>query len=130
MWALIGVGALAVSAVVFWSAVQHWLAGLIVQARDRFGVQAEVLQSALVIFDRVVVGSQRLVQAVLRLNVRPGAVVQPVTLEDRRVMQPTELPSSIRQRVEAGQSAAYTLSVGAMQVQPNVTYKLAVRRVE
>ena len=130
MWALIGMGALAVGAVVFWSAVQHWLADQIVRAQDRFGAQAEVLQNALVTFDRVIVAGQRMAQAVLHLDFKSMDAAQRVTLEDKRMMSLSELPARIRQRVEAGQTETYTLSVGAMQVQPNVTYKLAVRRVE
>jgi hypothetical protein len=130
MWVLIGMGAAVIGGVLFWAALQDWLADQIVQARDRFGVSAEFLQSALVTFDRVIVGGQRLIQATLHLSFRAKDTETPITVEEVRTVTPSELPVDVRQRVEAGQPQSYSLSVGAMQVQPNVTYKLAVRRLD
>ena len=130
MWVLLGVGAAVIGTVLAWAALQHWLADLIVQARDRYGVSADLLQSALVLFDRVVVGGQRLIQATLRARFQGKTPEAPITVEEVRTVSSSDLPADVRERVEAGQPLAYTLSVGAMQVQPNVTYKLAVRRAE
>jgi len=131
LWLAIGVGALAVAAMVFWAEIQNWLADLIFRTRTRLGPAADTVLSALVILDRVIVGGQRVVSATIHsLFSSPG---NPVEVEEQRMIKLEDLPADVRERLEAKQPLRYELSVSAMQVQPikpEITYKLPVRRVE
>jgi len=128
----LGIGVLAIGALTFWAALQNWLSSLIISAHEQLGVPLDALQNGLVIVDRVVVNGQRIVVATARVFFRP-AVGESVVAEEKRAIPVESLPVDVRTRLESGEPLTYELSVGSMQpvqVKPNVTYKLDVRRLD
>jgi|GEM_PF-993800 len=125
--ALIGIGALVLGAITFWSAVQNWLADLIQRTEAQFGDVAHTLQSVLVVIDRAVVNGKRVILATGRAVFQSESET-PVTVEEVRSVAAADLPAEIAERLESGQPISYELSLGTVKHAP--TYKLAVRRAD
>jgi hypothetical protein len=133
---VIGIGVLVIGALTFWTAVQNWLADVITNAQEDYGLPAEGLYSALVVIDRVMVNGQRVVIATGRAVFQLSGT-EYITREEKRVLQLEELPDDVRAKLEGGQTVSYELSIQHLRANPtdetstsNVTYKLAVRRSE
>jgi hypothetical protein len=127
---LIGAGAALIGLLVFWSAIQNWLSDLVHRASAQLGELTHALQSALVVFDRVIVGGQRLVAATLKVFYRDRVTQDSVTVDEVRQYTPDQLPAEIRARLDSGQPLQYELSVNGMQVKRDPTYRLVVRGAE
>lgn len=127
---LIGAGAALIGLLVFWSAIQNWLADVVHRASAQLGELTHALQSALVAFDRVIVGGQRLVAATLKVMFRDQTTQESVTVDEVRQYTLDQLPAEIRNKLEAGKSLQYELSVNGMQVKREPTYRLVVRGAE
>ena len=137
-WGLIALGAvsaglLVVGSMLFWSAIQNWIADFIHRMQERLGIATHTAESALVVMDRVVVTGQRVFlltgKAVFE---KTGLETGPerVAVEEVRKIAADELPADIRARLDKGESLTYELSVSGMQVKRDPTYRLAVRRAE
>ena len=139
-WGLIAIGALSagllvVGGMLFWSAIQNWIADFIHRMQERLGVATHTAESALVVMDRVMVTGQRMFlltgKAVFeRTNVETETGPEKVQVEEVRKIAAEDLPTDIRARLEKGESLTYELSVSGMQVKRDPTYRLAVRRAE
>ncbi|MCE7948710.1 MAG: hypothetical protein DYG88_14905 [Chloroflexi bacterium CFX4] len=134
MLPLLTVGLALVGTLLFWSAVQNWLADLLHRAQARLGVLADALQSALVYLDRVVVNGRRAFVLTARAVFRNEQVDTPHLVEEMREIAPADLPTELRTRLERGETLEYELSLGSMKLvekpKPNVTYRVVVRRAE
>lgn len=126
---LLGIAVLVIGTLTFWAAIQNWMAGMIQRAQTRLGTATHTLQSALVVVDRVVVNGQRVILATGRA-VFQNEDDESVTQEEVRSVAREDLPSDIRERLEAGEPISYELSIGAMKVQHAPTHKLVVRRTD
>lgn len=129
---LIGVGLLFVGAMLFWAAIQNWLADLLERAAERLGRLAYMAQSALVVLDRMMVNGQRVYVATLRTVFRNRTSQEQEQVEEVRQVKRDDLPADIRDKLDRGELLQYELSVGAMKVQEKhePTYRLVVRRAE
>ncbi len=134
MLPLLTVGLALVGTLLFWSAVQNWLADLLHRAQARLGVLADALQSALVYLDRVVVNGRRAFILTARALFRNEQMDTPQLVEEMREIAPADLPAELRARLERGETLEYELALGSMQLvekpKPNVTYRVVVRRAE
>lgn len=135
LFPLLGAGVAVGAILLFWSAMQNWLADFVHRLSAQFSEVAHVLQSALVILDRVVVTGQRLITTTLRTVFRPATATtseEYVTVEEVRQYKREELPADILKKLDAGETLQYQLSVGSMKVTtPDApTYRLVVRRSE
>ena len=137
-WGLFALGALSagllvIGGMLFWSALQNWMAEFIHRMQERLGIATHSLESALVVMDKVVVTGQRLFlvtgKAVFdRVGIETPA--EKVAVEEVRQIKAEDLPADLRARLEKGESLTYELSVSGMQVKRDPTYRLAVRRAE
>jgi hypothetical protein len=134
MLPLLTVGLALVGTLLFWSAVQNWLADLLHRAQARLGVLADALQSALVYLDRVVVNGRRAFVLTARAVFRNEQADTPQLVEEMREIAPADLPAELRTRLERGETLQYELSLGSMKLvekpKPNVTYRVVVRRAK
>jgi hypothetical protein len=129
---LLGVGILIVGAMLFWAAVQNWMADLIQRASVQLGSATHTLQSALVVLDRVMVTGQRLFVITARAVFRQNSTQESVHVEEVKRVAREKLPQEILTRLEAGETLQYELSVGSMtpRNEPRndpTTHRLAVR---
>jgi hypothetical protein len=128
---LIGIGLVVVGGMLFWAAVQNWMADLINRASEQLGSSTHALQTALVILDRVMVNGQRIFVATGRALYRLRGQNEMVAMEEVRQVRREDLPVEIREKLERGQAQMqYELSIGSMKVQNEPTYRLVVRRAE
>lgn len=129
---LFGLGLLFVGAMLFWAAIQNWLADLLERAAERLGRLAYAAQTALVILDRTMVNGQRVYAATLRAVFRNRSSQAQEQVEEVRQVRSEDLPADIREKLDRGELLQYELSVGAMKVQEKhvPTYRLVVRRAE
>lgn len=130
---LVGVGLLFVGALLFWAAIQNWLADLLERAAERLGKLAYAAQTALVILDRAMVNGQRVYVATMRAIFRNRTSDAQEQVEEVRQVKRDDLPADIREKLDRGELLQYELSVGAMKVQEKQhvpTYRLVVRRAE
>lgn len=127
---LLGAGIALISLAAFWASIQNWLAERVYAWRSELGATTHVLQSALVVLDRAVVSTQRLVQATMRVRFRDPAVQREITQEASKVIPYEQLPNDIRLKLAQQAPVQYELSVSALQVNHEPTYRLAVRRAE
>lgn len=134
MLPLLTLGLAIAGTLLFWSAVQNWLADLLQRARTRFGVLAETLQSALVLLDRAIVNGRRAFVLTARAIFGAQRAEQPLTVEEMREVAPADLPQDVRARLERGESLEYELSLDNMKLvekpKANVTYRVVVRRAD
>ena len=137
-WGVLALGALSagllvVGGMLFWAAIQNWMADFIHRMQERLGVATHSLQSALVVMDRVIVTGQRVFLLTGKAMFdRTGidTTQERVAVEEVRRIAADELPADIRARLEKGETLTYELSVNGMQVKREPTYRLAVRRAE
>lgn len=129
---LVGVGLLFVGALLFWAAIQNWLADLLERAAERLGRLAYAAQTALVVLDRAMVNGQRVYLATMRALFRSRTSDAQEQVEEVRQVRHEDLPADIRDKLDRGELLQYELSVGAMKVQEKhvPTYRLVVRRAE
>jgi hypothetical protein len=129
---IIGVGLLFVGAMLFWVAIQNWLADLLERAAERLGKLAYAAQTALVMLDRAMVNGQRVYVATLRAIFRNRTSQEHEQIDEVRQVRREDLPADIRDKLDRGELLQYELSVGAMKVQEKhePTYRLVVRRAE
>jgi len=127
---LLGAGIALIGLAAFWATIQNWLAERVYAWRSELGASTHVLQSALVVLDRAVVNAQRLVQATMRVRFRDQAAQHDVTQEATKVIPYEQLPDDIRLKLANNAPVQYELSVSALQVNHEPTYRLAVRRAE
>lgn len=128
---ILGAGLLVVGALLFWAAIQNWMADLIHRMSEKLGALTHTVQSALVILDRVMVNGQRFFVATARAFFRREETQESVEIEEVKTVRREDLPVDVREKLERGESLQYELSVGSMKVQPkHVTYRLVVRRAE
>lgn len=134
MLPLLTLGLAVVGTLLFWSAVQNWLADVLQRARTRLGAMAETLQSALVLLDRMIVNGRRAFVLMARAIFGVQGVDQPLTVEEMREVAPADLPQEVRARLERGESLEYELSLESMKLvekpKANVTYRVVVRRAD
>lgn len=134
MLPLLTLGLAIAGTLLFWSAVQNWLADLLQRARTRFGVLAETLQSALVLLDRAIVNGRRAFVLTARAIFGDQRAEQPLIVEEMREVAPADLPQDVRARLERGESLEYELSLDNMKLvekpKANVTYRVVVRRAD
>jgi hypothetical protein len=107
--AVAGVGLTLAVILAFWAMLQNWMAGVIQRAQARLGRLTHTLQSALVILDRIVVNSQRLVLATGRVIFREITTDQVVTTEEVRRIDPQALPAEVLAKLDSGQSVSYQI---------------------
>src|SRR5260221_8508274 len=137
-WGVLALGALSagllvVGGMLFWAAIQNWMADFIHRMQERLGVATHSLQSALVVMDRVIVTGQRVFLLTGKAMFdRTGidTTQERVAVEEVRRIAADDLPADIRARLEKGETLTYELSVNGMQVKREPTYRLAVRRAE
>jgi hypothetical protein len=128
---LIGIGLVVVGGMLFWAAVQNWIADLINRTSEQLGSSTHSLQTALVVLDRVIVNGQRIFVATGRALYRLRGTNETVAVEEVRQVRREDLPAEIREKLERGQAQMqYELSIGSMKVQNEPTYRLVVRRAE
>jgi hypothetical protein len=142
---VLGVGLLVVGAMLFWAAIQNWVAGLIHRLNERLGRAAYIAQSALVVLDRVMVNGQRLyvatARAVFGRREAAQSETQTETLqaahveEEVKTVRREDLPAEVRAKLDRGETLEYELNVGSMAIKDvtardTTTYRLAVRRAE
>ncbi|MCC7206644.1 MAG: hypothetical protein IT323_05025 [Anaerolineae bacterium] len=129
---LVGVGLLFVGALLFWAAIQNWLADILERAAERLGRLAYAAQTALVVLDRAMVNGQRVYLATMRALFRSRTSDAQEQVEEVRQVRRDDLPADIRDKLDRGELLQYELSVGAMKVQEKhvPTYRLVVRRAE
>jgi hypothetical protein len=134
MLPLLTLGLALAGTLLFWSAVQNWLADLLQRVRTRFGALAETLQSALVLLDRAMVNGRRAFVLTARAIFGDQRAEQPLTVEEMREVAPADLPQDVRARLERGESLEYELSLDNMKLvekpKANVTYRVVVRRAD
>ncbi|MDW8300227.1 MAG: hypothetical protein RML95_12915 [Anaerolineae bacterium] len=134
MLPLLTLGLAVVGTLLFWSAVQNWLADVLQRARTRLGALAETLQSALVLLDRMIVNGRRAFVLMARAIFGVQGADQPLTVEEMREVAPADLPQEVRARLERGESLEYELSLESMKLvekpKANVTYRVVVRRAD
>jgi hypothetical protein len=132
MLPLLAVSIALAGTLIFWSAVQNWLSEVLHRARTRFGALAETLQSALVLLDRAIVNGRRAVILTARAIFGGAPAETPLQVEDMREVAFEDLPADLRARLERGERLEYELSLSTMKLvertQPNVTYRVVVRR--
>jgi len=136
---IIGAGLLVVGAMLFWAAVQNWLADLIDRLKASLGPVATTLQNALVILDRGIVSGQRVFFATARVFYRETAESEVMTREEMKTIRREDLPVEVREKLESGETLQYEMSVGSVTNKTNkasstnndpTTYRLVVRRPE
>jgi hypothetical protein len=129
---ILGIGTLVVGALLFWAAVQNWIADLLHRASAHLGALVHAAQSALVILDRVIVNGQRVFLLTGRVVFRDMQTRERVAVEERRQVCREDLPADVLARLEQGQTLQYELSIGSMKIQQKhePTYRLVVRRAE
>ncbi|PJF36116.1 MAG: hypothetical protein CUN49_07130 [Candidatus Thermofonsia Clade 1 bacterium] len=134
MLPLLTLGLAVVGTLIFWSAVQNWLADLLQRAKARFGALAETLLSALVFIDRLVVNGRRIIALTARAIFSGPEAEAPLSVEEMREIAPESLPAEIRARLERGETLEYELALSNMRLvekpKPNVTYRVVVRRAD
>ncbi len=112
--ALAAAGIALAAALAFWAMLQHWMAEVIHRAETRLGSLTHSLQSALVMLDRVMVNSQRLILATGRVLFKESVSGEVVTSEEVRQIDPQALPADVRARLDAGQPVSYEISDGKL----------------
>ncbi|HVO42856.1 MAG TPA: hypothetical protein VMT34_09540 [Aggregatilineales bacterium] len=122
-------GLVIIGTLAFWALMQNWLADIIHQARQQLGLLADPVETALVLLDRAIVNSQRVVVATGRAIFRVHD--EPVTVQEVREMDPQTLPVDVLRRLEGlpeGQILTYQLSVG--KEPSRVTHRVEVKRAD
>ncbi len=109
---LVGAGLVVGITLAFWAAMQNWMADVIDRARQQLGRYTDTVQSALVVLDRIVVNTQRLIQATARVVFQETETHHIVVKEEVRQMDRQALPPDILARIEAGESVSYELRGG------------------
>lgn len=127
---LLGAGIAVVGVIAFWAAIQNWLADIVHRASTQLGPIAHVIQSGLVVLDRVVVNGQRLFTATMKTLFENAETHEQVSVEEVKRVNRESLPADVFAKLEAGETLRYELSVGSMKVQNAPTYRLVVRRSE
>ncbi len=136
---IIGAGLLIVGAMLFWAAVQNWLADFIDRLKALIGPVAMFLQTALVILDRVIVNGQRVMIATVRVFYRESAESEVMTREEVKTLRREDLPVEVREKLERGETLQYEMAVGNGSANGKAnekakddptTYRLVVRRTE
>jgi len=113
-------GLVIIGTLAFWALMQNWLADIIHQARQQLGLLADPVETALVLLDRAIVNSQRVVVATGRAIFRVHD--EPVTVQEVR---------DVLRRLEGlpeGQILTYQLSVG--KEPSRVTHRVEVKRAD
>jgi hypothetical protein len=103
-------GVVVAVAFVFWADIQNWMAGVIERAQRLLGPVASVMQSALVVLDRVMVNGQRVVIATGKLAFQEEGTNKVTVHEEVRQIDPQALPADVKERLEKGQSMTYKIS--------------------
>lgn len=106
---LAGLGIAALAAFLFWEAVQHWIADLIQRTAERFKNLAYALQTALVIFDKIMVNGQRVIAALARLIYFDPQTNTTVQVEEMRPVKREDLPVEVRAKLERGEAVEYQI---------------------
>jgi hypothetical protein len=127
---LLGAGVAIVGVLAFWAAIQNWLADLVHRASTQLGPVAHVIQSGLVMLDRVIVNGQRLFTINLKTMFENTTTQEQVSVEEVKQVNRESLPADILAKLESGEVLRYELSVGSMKVKNAPTYRLVVRRSE
>src|SRR5215510_12355424 len=108
-WGLFALGALSagllvIGGMLFWSALQNWMAEFIHRMQERLGIATHSLESALVVMDKVVVTGKAIFD---RVGIETPA--EKVAVEEVRQIKAEDLPADIRARLEKGESLTYEL---------------------
>lgn len=127
---LLGIGLTLVTTVVFWAAIQNWLADLVHRSSATLGTLTHPIQSALVVLDQAVVGGQRIISATLRAIFRNLETREDVSIEEVRSLTREQLPAEVLAKLETGQSLQYELSINALRAKHAPTYRLVVRSAD
>lgn len=129
---ILGAGLLVVGVLLFWAAIQNWIADLIDRLSERLGRLAYTAQSALVLLDRVIVSGQRFFVATARALFRNNQTGEVETHEEVKQVRQQDLPADVLAKLEKGETLQYEMSIGSMKVQEksDTTYRLVVRRAE
>jgi hypothetical protein len=100
-------GVVAVVALAFWAEIQNWMANVINRAQSVLGPMTHVLQSALVVLDKIMVNGQRMISVTGRTEFIDKVTNTKVTHEEVRKMDPQALPSDIRAKLDRGDTLTY-----------------------
>lgn len=108
----LAVGVLVVGiALVFWAMIQNWMADVIHRAQSELGPTTHVLQSALVVLDRVMVTGQRVVMATGHTVFKETTTDKVVVHEEVRQIDVQALPRDVLEKLDSG-SMTYEVSNG------------------
>jgi hypothetical protein len=127
---LLGAGIAVVGILAFWAAIQNWLADLVHRASTQLGPITHVIQSGLVMLDRMIVNGQRLFTVTMKAIFENAETHENVSIEEVKRVNRESLPADVLQKLESGEALRYELSVGSMKVKNAPTYRLVVRRSE
>ncbi|MEP7285852.1 MAG: hypothetical protein ABI947_08800 [Chloroflexota bacterium] len=103
-------GLVTVVALAFWAELQNWMAGVIDRARLTLGPIATILQSALVVLDRLMVNGQRVIVATGRTTFAEEGTHKIIVREELRELNTEALPTDILAKLDKGQSLTYGIS--------------------
>jgi hypothetical protein len=95
-------GIIVAVALAFWAEIQNWIAGVINRAQTVLGPVTHVLQSALVVLDKIMVNGQRMISVTGRTEFIDTVTKTRVTREEVRQMDPEALPRDIRAKLDQG----------------------------
>jgi hypothetical protein len=112
---VVAAGLVVVVALAFWAELQNWMAGVIDRTQNLLGPLASILQSALVVLDRIMVNGQRVVIATGKLAFQEEGTDKVTVHEEVRQIDPQALPADVRERLEKGQSMTYKISGSTSQ---------------
>ena len=116
MWgpllAVVGAGLVAVVALAYWADLQHWMAGVLARAKETLGPVGYVLQSALVVVDKIMVNGQRIIAATGIATFNEPNTTRIVVHEEVRQLDPQALPADVLAKLDKGQSMSYDITAG------------------